>query len=88
MPAYDPSNEDHERIAILAQQVAAQARAIVVANDYLGDPNRALHTRRTRLREALQATAEILELEQLCAAALGTTVLEEETDDTASEETA
>ena len=35
MPAYDPSNEDHERIAILAQQVTGQARAMVVADDYL-----------------------------------------------------
>ena len=85
MPAFDPSNEDHERIAILAQQVAGQARAMVVADEYLGDPNRALHTRRARLRGALQATAELQELEQLCAAALGTTVLEEETGDTASD---
>lgn len=86
MPACDPSNEDHNRIAILAQQVAGQARDIVIADDNLGDPNRALHVRRTRLRDALQASAELQELEQLCAAALGTTALEEEIDDTASDE--
>ena len=86
MPAYDPSNEDHERIAILTQQVARQARAMVVADDYLGDPNRALHIRRRRLRKALQATAELKELELLGAAALGTTVFEEETDDTSSDD--
>ena len=86
MPAYDPANEGHERIAILARQVAGQARAMVVADDYLGDPNRALHIRRSRIRKTLQATAELQELEWLCAAALGTTVFGEEADDTASDE--
>jgi methylase of polypeptide subunit release factors len=81
MPAYHPSNEDHVQIAALARQVAQLAHEIVAADDYLHDPNRALTTRRTRLRKQLQETGAFLELEQLCAAALGTTAFGEEPDD-------
>jgi hypothetical protein len=73
LPAYDPANEDHCRIAALARQVADDAAVIVAADEYLGDPNRALTARRRKMREALAAVPAYGELEALCAAALGTT---------------
>lgn len=80
MPAFDPSNEDHQRIAKLACQLAAIAAATVAGDGYLGDPNRALTRRRSKLREALAGTDEKKELETLCAALLGTSAPEGEPD--------
>ncbi len=80
MPAYDSSNEDHVHIAALARQMAELAHEIVAADDYMRDPNRALTTRRTRLRKQLQETQAFQQLEQLCAAALGTTAFGEQPD--------
>jgi SAM-dependent methyltransferase len=73
MPAYDPENEDHRRIAVLAQQVADAAAAMVAVDEYLSDPSRALPARRRKMREALAENPAYVELEVLCAAALGTT---------------
>ena len=81
MPAFDPANGDHHQVATLARQVAALAGEIVAADAYLLDPNRALTARRTRLRMQLHQIAPFRELEQLCAAVLGTTAFGEEADD-------
>ncbi|MDE0032466.1 MAG: N-6 DNA methylase [Deltaproteobacteria bacterium] len=81
MPAFDPANEDHREVARLAQQIAELAGEIVAADAYLSDPNRALSTRRMRLRKRLQQLTPYRELEQLCAAALATTTFGQEEDD-------
>lgn len=78
MPAFDSANEDHQRIAELARQLAAIAAAAVDGDAYLGDPNRSLPVRRRKMREALAATEEKKELEKLCAALLGTSAPEDE----------
>jgi hypothetical protein len=82
MPAYDDSNEDHVRIAVLARQVSDEAAAIVAGDAYLNDPARALPARRRKLREKLHALPVLRELEALCAAALGTTAFDEQGDET------
>jgi hypothetical protein len=74
MPAFDPANEDHLRIGELSRSIAAIAETAVQEEEYLRDPNRALTSRRSKLRHRLAATDEVPELEQLCAAALGITV--------------
>jgi methylase of polypeptide subunit release factors len=75
MPPFDPTNDDHLRIAVLARESAVIARTIVDEDDYLSDPNRALTSRRIKLRDRLCETDQLREMETLCAAALGTTVL-------------
>lgn len=77
MPVFDSTNEDHIQIAELAREAAVIAQTIVAGDEYLYNPTRALHLRRSRLRKALFATELVQELELLCAAALGTTVFEE-----------
>ncbi|HWB50388.1 MAG TPA: hypothetical protein VG651_14855 [Stellaceae bacterium] len=83
LPALDGSNDDHLRIAALAQQVAGITHGLIAADDYLNDPNRALTRRRSRLRAALAQAPQVKELESLCAAVLGTTGTEsaDETED-------
>lgn len=78
MPAFDPSNEDHVQVAVLARQAAALAEDIVAGDDYLRDPNKALTARRTRLRKKIQDSEPFQELEQLCAGVLGTTAFGED----------
>jgi methylase of polypeptide subunit release factors len=73
MPSYNSANEDHQRIAELAREIAREAATLVEADPYLDDPSRALPARRRKLRERLQQTANFEELEVLCAASLGTT---------------
>ncbi len=73
MPAFEPTNEDHLRIATLAREAAAIAQAEVDADEYLQDPTRALASRRSKLRTKLLETDTGRELELLCAAALGVT---------------
>lgn len=87
MPEFDPANEDHVRIAALARDIAGIAEKAVAADGYLNDPNKALHVRRTKLREQLAATSEMKELELLCAAALGTTAFgdQDEADSSAGD---
>lgn len=72
MPAFDSANDDHQRIAELARRLATFATAAVADDAYLGDPSRSLPVRRRKMREALAATDDKKELEQLCAALLGT----------------
>ena len=50
IPAFDPSNEEHLRIAELAREIAELAGKAVAADPYLRDPSRALTARRSRLR--------------------------------------
>lgn len=71
LPAFDPDNTDHARIAELSRDAATLARSMIAADDYLNDPNRQLHIRRTRLREALQDQPIMQELEKLCVIELG-----------------
>jgi hypothetical protein len=51
------------------------AQTIIEGDSYLSNPSRALTARRTKLRKALMDTAQMGELEMLCAAALGTTAI-------------
>ena len=73
MPPFDPTNDDHLQIAELAQSIEIAAREIVDGDTYINDPNRALHVRRTRLRNRLAELDSYETLELLCAAALGIT---------------
>lgn len=73
MPAFELTNDDHLRIAALAREASAIAQAAVTKDTYLDDPTRALTARRSKLRNILMATEQVMELELLCAAALGTT---------------
>ncbi|MGB6877123.1 MAG: N-6 DNA methylase [Candidatus Acidiferrales bacterium] len=81
MPAFDASNEDHWKIAELAREASATAQTMVAADAYLSDPNRQLHIRRSKLRETLLATRTVRELEELCAAVLGTTAFGEDPEE-------
>ena len=81
MPAFDPTNEDHRRIAALANELAAVAREAISGDAYLSDPSRALTARRTKLRTLLIDTALMGELELLSAAVLGTTAVSADADD-------
>ena len=74
MPSFDAANEDHRCIAALAEEIASQARAVIAADAYLRDPNKALHVRRRKLRDRLHEAAEFKALEILCANVLGSTV--------------
>lgn len=81
MPAFDRANVDHLQVATLARRIATLAEAMVEADAYLRDPSRALAARRTRLRTQLRKIVPFRELEQLCAAMLGTTAFGDEGDD-------
>ena len=72
IPVFDSSNDEHRRIAELALSLATLARTIVASDSYLGDPNRALTQRRSKLRGHLLASPDGKELGLLCAALLGT----------------
>lgn len=78
IPAFDSANEEHQRIAALARELARVARTTIKADAYLSDPSRALTARRTRLRTLLSDTEQMCELDSLCAAILGTTVSAED----------
>ena len=73
MPAFDPTNEEHLRTAELARNIARTAREFVASDEYLGNPERKLQTRRARLRDRLRAIHQMQKVELLCAAALGVT---------------
>jgi hypothetical protein len=74
MPPYDASNSQHVAIAKAAQDVADKASAIFKSDGYISDPSKALHVRRKKLREKLEEIAEVKNLEQQCAVALGVDV--------------
>ena len=73
LPAFDPSNEDHRRIAWLSERLAVRVGAIIGADPRIADRQKAIASRRTRVREQLRALPEFQELEEICAAVLGTT---------------
>jgi hypothetical protein len=73
MPSFDSTNDDHRRIAELSREIASEAKAVVEADSYLNDPQKALPARRRKLREQLRDMVKFQELEALCASALGTT---------------
>ena len=78
MPEFDATNEEHTRISHLAGNVAGIAEDIVSADCYLNDPNRQLHIRRSRLRQALDQESKVSELEYCCAGQLGVSLNFEE----------
>ena len=73
IPRFDPANEDHVRVAELAQCISEEATRLAGENNQIGDPNRPIAARRSRLRSTITQTNECRELESLCAAILGTT---------------
>ncbi|MDE0025009.1 MAG: hypothetical protein OXP69_11425 [Spirochaetaceae bacterium] len=73
MPEFDSGNEDHVRIAELGEDLALTAQAIADDDSYINSPERPLHIRRSRLRARLSVVPEMNRLEELAAAALGTT---------------
>ena len=86
MPTFDPANEDHRRIAALARALASAARTIIGGDAYLSNPSRALTARRTKLRTHLSVMAQMGELDELCAAVLGTTVAVADSEDLPDDE--
>lgn len=74
MPPCDAANTNHVAIAEHARGVAAKVEELFVSDDYIADPERALHVRRRKLRQALGDEKIMKELERLCAVALGVEV--------------
>ena len=75
MAEYDPDNEDHREISVLARIVAARAADLIEVDDYLADPSKSLARRRTRLRERLWRTDDFKRLDRICSAVLGTSAV-------------
>lgn len=71
MPAYDPGNDDHKKIAGLAKDLAVLAEGHCTTDAYLSDPAKALPARRRKLRALLEASPLLPQLEALAEAALG-----------------
>lgn len=86
MPAFHHGNEDHVKIAALAQTAAVAAKTMVTSDAYLRDPANGLVQRRSKLRAALKSHAAISEIELLCAAALGASAAEDEATPASGEE--
>lgn len=80
LPAYDPHNSDHARIAQLAKDLALIVSERIAGDSYLNNPAKALPARRRRLREFLFADPVFCELEELCAPALATTAFGEDSE--------
>ena len=78
VPPYDQAVEEHVRIAELSERTAKIVRQIVAEDNYLRDPRRALHVRRSKVRKELKSTPEYMELDFLCSALLGTTAYDED----------
>ena len=70
MPAFDGLNSDHRKIATLAEEIAQLAEAECRTNPYLADPAKALPTRRRKLRELLESSPLLIELEELAVSVL------------------
>ena len=71
MPQYDPTNNGHHEIAILAEQLGVLASNLCNTDSYLNNPSKSLPTRRRRLREALENSPLLSRLEVLTKIALG-----------------
>lgn len=76
MPEFSSDNEDHVRIAELVGEIEAIASGLIAADNYLDNPMKQLHVRRTRLRKLLASQPQIIELETLSALLLGTSIIE------------
>lgn len=72
-PGFDPHNEDHLEIGLLAERMALKVASIVDEDPGFRDRRKAVASRRTKLRKALLAAPEFQQLEELCATLLGTT---------------
>lgn len=70
MPAYDPGNGDHQKIAVLAKDIAVLADNLCTADTYLSDPAKALTARRRKLRTLLEASPLLTQIETLAQSAL------------------
>jgi hypothetical protein len=70
MPAYDAGNGDHQKIAVVAEDIAALAEDHCTTDLYLSDPAKALTARRRKLRTLLEASPLLAQLEALAQAAL------------------
>jgi methylase of polypeptide subunit release factors len=73
IPLFDSNNDDHLAIARLAEQLAGKANALVAQESDIQNPSRPIAARRRKLRTLLRAEPEFAQLEELCAAVLGTT---------------
>jgi len=73
MPAYDPDNDDHKKIAGLAKDLAALAAGHCTTDVYLSDPAKALPARRRKLRALLEGSPLLPQLESLAALVLDAT---------------
>jgi len=74
MPAYDPGNEGHNKIAKLAEKLAVLANAHCTTDTYLSDPTKALPARRRKLRTMLESSPLLNQLESLAQTALNEAV--------------
>ena len=72
MPPYDPTANEHARIAELARSATEIVQYMVATSTFLRDPNRALISRRKRVRSQLMSVPEYQELDNLCSVVLGT----------------
>ncbi len=70
MPAYDAGNGDHQKIAVLAKDIATLADGHCTTDPYLADPAKALTARRRKLRTLLDASPLLAQLETLAQSAL------------------
>ena len=71
MPAYDPGNGDHRKIAALAKDIAVLAEGHCTTDPHLTDPTKALTARRRRLRVLLEASPLLVQLKSLDAVRSG-----------------
>jgi len=73
IPLFDPTNDQHLEIARRAEQLGVRASAIAAGDPDIRELSKPIATRRRKLRMALRGESQFAELEQLCAAVLGTT---------------
>ena len=70
MPTYDAGNGDHQKIAVLAQDIAVLADGHCTTDPHLSEPAKALTARRRKLRKLLEASPLLAQLETLAQSAL------------------
>jgi hypothetical protein len=70
MPTYDAAKVDHQKIAVLAKEIATLADDHCTTDLYLADPAKALTARRRKLRTLLEASPLLAQLETLAQSAL------------------
>lgn len=65
VPAFDPTDDRHQRLVELASTLQESARAFALSDRFISDPSRALARRRSRLRTYLATLDDYVELEAL-----------------------